>query len=234
MKKILVVTHQAISEAGLVGQILQAEGCLLDIRCPATGAALPEHLDNHDGVVIFGGPMSANDDNTLPFIRDELDWIPLVLDARKPYLGICLGAQMLARVLGARVAPHPKGWREIGYVSIRPTLNGHNPLAGLTHVYHWHKEGFELPDGAVLLATGDRFINQAFCYGSSVYGLQFHPEITQSMIDRWTTDGADQLDFPGAQPRQIQFQGHEQHSTSVASWLHRFLQQWLAASSDSW
>jgi GMP synthase (glutamine-hydrolysing) len=233
VKKILVVTHQAISEAGLVGQILQAEGCLLDIRCPATGASLPEHLDSHDGVVIFGGPMSANDDNTLPFIRDELHWIPLVLDAKTPYLGICLGAQMLARVLGARVAPHPEGWREIGYVTIRPTasstLNEHNPLTGLTHVYHWHKEGFELPGDAVLLATGERFVNQAFRYGSSAYGLQFHPEITQSMIDRWTTDAPDQLELPGAQPREIQFQAHERHSAAVATWLQRFLQQWLAS-----
>lgn len=234
MKKILIVTHQATSEAGLVGQFLQAEGCLLDIRCPATGASLPEHLDAHDGVVIFGGPMSANDDNTLPFIRDELNWIPLVLEAQKPYLGICLGAQMLARVLGATVAPHPEGWREIGYATICPTSNEHNPLAGLNHVYHWHKEGFELPKNAVLLATGDRFVNQAFRYGLSAYGLQFHPEITQAMIDRWTTDAADQLDLPGAQPRQIQFQAHERHSAAVATWLERFLQQWLASPTDEY
>ncbi|WP_316432359.1 glutamine amidotransferase-related protein [Leptolyngbya sp. NK1-12] len=230
VKKILVITHQASSETGLVGQVLQAEGCWLDIRCPAIGTSLPDHLDAHDGVVIFGGPMSANDDTTLPFIRDELNWIPLVLEAQKPFLGICLGAQMLARVLGAKVAPHPDDWREIGYATIQPTPHQANPLAELTHVYHWHKEGFELPQDAVLLATGDHFANQAFRYGSSAYGLQFHPEITQSMIDRWTTEAADQLNFPGAQPRECQFQAHDHHGVSVATWLQQFLPQWLSPS----
>lgn len=227
MKKILVVTHQEISEAGLVGQFLQAEGGTLEFCCPAVGTPLPKQLDVYDGVVVFGGPMSANDDNELPFIRAELDWIPVVLDAKKPFLGICLGAQMLARVLGARVTPDPEGWREIGYVSIRPTPDRHNPLANLTRVYHWHKEGFELPQGATLLATGDRFANQAFRYGDWAYGLQFHPEITESMIDRWTSNGTDQLSLPGAQSRQEQFQNHDRYGAAVANWLDQFLKQWL-------
>lgn len=253
MKKILVITHQATSESGLVGQLLQAEGCTLAPCCPAIGAILPEHLDFYDGVVVFGGPMSANDDNELPFIRAELEWLPLVLEAKKPFLGICLGAQMLARVLGATVTPHPEGWREIGYVSICPTLNeavltgtqtsaqtgatrdiknrsiqtDQNPLANLSRVYHWHKEGFELPQGAVLLATGDRFANQAFRYGDNAYGLQFHPEITQPMIERWTNDAADQLTLPGAQSRQEQLQNHDRYGSAVANWLDQFLRQWL-------
>lgn len=228
VKKIFVVTHQEISEAGLVGQLLQAEGCTLEFCCPAVGATLPKQLDVYDGVVVFGGPMSANDDNELPFIRAELNWIPVVLDAKKPFLGICLGAQMLARVLGATVAPDPEGWREIGYVPIRPTLGRQNPLANLTQVYHWHKEGFELPQDATLLATGDRFTNQAYRYGDWAYGLQFHPEITESMIDRWTNNGADQLILSGAQSRQEQFQNHDRYGASVANWLDQFLKQWLS------
>jgi GMP synthase (glutamine-hydrolysing) len=242
VKKILVVTHQATSEPGLVGQLLQAEGCTLALYCPAIGTALPKQLDIYDGVVIFGGPMSANDDNELPFIRTELDWIPLVLDAQKPFLGICLGAQMLARVLGATVAPHPEDWREIGYVPIFPTIpptpvdrpTAHpstpphpNPLASLTQVYHWHKEGFDLPQDTILLATGDRFANQAFRYRDNAYGLQFHPEITLPMIERWTNDAADQLTLPGAQSRQEQLQNHDRYAAAVASWLAQFLKQWL-------
>lgn len=224
MKKILAITHQATSDPGLVGQLLQAEGCTLEICCPAVGAALPDALDNHDGVVVFGGPMSANDD--LPHIQTELAWIPRVLASQKPFLGICLGAQMLARVLGARVAPHQEGWREIGYAPIRPTTVPQNPLAALHRVYHWHSEGFELPKSAELLATGDCFANQAFRYGSA-YGLQFHPEITETMIDRWTTEGADHLTLPGAQPRDAHFQAHDQHGATVANWLRGFLQQWI-------
>lgn len=227
MNKILAITHQINSDPGLVGQILQTEGCVLDLRCPAMGDELPPHLADHDGVVVFGGPMSANDDATLPFIRAELDWIPQVLETQKPFLGICLGAQMLARVLGARVAPHPEQRREIGYVSIYPTAAADNPLAALRQVYHWHGEGFELPRGATLLATGDQFANQAFRYGETAYGLQFHPEITESMIQRWTTEGADQLVLPGVQPREIQLDYHERHGTAVEVWLSQFLQQWL-------
>lgn len=228
MKKILVITHQAAADPGLVGQLLQAEGCILDICCPVVGATLPKQLDTHDGVVVFGGAMSANDDDQ-PFIRAELDWIPIALDAKKPFLGICLGAQMLARVLGAKVAPHVEGWREIGYMTIQPTPVEDNPLAGLNAVYHWHNEGFELPNDAVLLATGDRFVNQAFRYGETAYGLQFHPEITHTMIERWTANGADQLTLPGAQSYQEQLQNHDYHGATVANWLEQFLQQWLEA-----
>lgn len=228
VKKILLVTHQASSEPGLVGELLEAEGCILEICCPAVGTALPETMELHDGVVIFGGPMSANDDVTLPYLRAELDWIPIVLAAQKPFLGICLGAQMLARVLGAKVAPHPEQFREIGYRKIYPLPDAQNPLAGLNQVYHWHGEGFELPNTATLLAMGDRFTNQAFRYGEFAYGLQFHPEITCSMIQRWTTEAADQMTLPEAQSYEVQLQNHERYGVSVAQWLEKFLRQWLA------
>ena len=94
-------------------------GYPLDMRRPRFGDALPETMRDHAGAVIFGGPMSANDDDE--FIRREIDWIAVPLKEDKPFLGICLGAQMLARALGARVFPHPEGQAEIGYYPIRPT-----------------------------------------------------------------------------------------------------------------
>lgn len=229
MKQILLVVHQETSDPGLVGQILRSHGYSLDIRCPALQQKLPTTLDNHDAVVIFGGPMSANDDKTLPFIRAELEWIPLALTSGKPFLGICLGAQMLARVLGATVASHPEEVREIGYVPITPTAKGADDFDQLLHVYHWHQEGFELPSGATLLATGKVFPNQAFRYGQSAYGVQFHPEITAEMMDRWTAVAADQLTLPGAQPRDEQLQQHQLYSSATAKWLDRFLERWLGA-----
>lgn len=217
-----------------MGQLLQSQGYELDIRCPALGESLPESLDQHEATVIFGGPMSANDDQTLPFIRTELDWIPVVLDAGKPLLGICLGAQLLARVLGAIVAPHPQDLREIGYFPIHPTLSGQGPLGQPMQVYHWHREGFELPDGAVLLAGGDTFRHQAFRYGETAYGLQFHPEITQDLIRLWTSKAADQLSLAGAQSREEQMQKHQLHGPTVQVWLAQFLKQWLASPLRSW
>lgn len=233
MRKVLVVVHQASSDPGLVGQVLRSNGYSLEICCVAEGDRLPASLESYSGVVVFGGPMSANDDDTLPFIRAELDWIPLVLEAKKPYLGICLGAQLLARVLGAKVVPHPEGIREIGYAAIQPTLHSHNPFAPLTHVYHWHKEGFDLPTDAVLLATGEVFPQQAFRYGDHAYGTQFHPEITSELIRQWTERGADQLVLPGAQPYDVQVQRHDRHAATVESWLKSFLPYWLKSEARS-
>ncbi|MBD3882847.1 glutamine amidotransferase [Phormidium tenue FACHB-886] len=229
MKKVLVIVHQETADPGLLGHLLQEQGYTLDIRCPAIGTPLPATLDGHAGVVIFGGPMSANDDDTLPFIRTELDWIPIALNSGKPYLGVCLGAQLLARVLGATVAPHPQALREIGYVPIQPVLLPANPLEGLNHVYHWHKEGFELPHGATLLATGQVFPNQAFVYGDTVYGVQFHPEITRLMIDRWVGKKPEQLLLPGAQPYEAHMAGYDRYAASVERWLRHFLHDWLSA-----
>jgi GMP synthase (glutamine-hydrolysing) len=226
VKSILVVVHQETSNPGLVGQVLRDYGYRLDVCCPAAGQFLPE-IDRYDGAIVFGGPMSANDDLSLEFIRQELNWIPTVLAAGKPYLGICLGAQLLARVLGATVAPHPDDRREIGYRQIQPVPGHHNPLSTLTHVYHWHREGFTLPHGAELLATGSLFPHQAFRYGETAYGLQFHPEMTAEMIDYWTTQASEQMLLPDAQPYEQQLQHHISHAEAVERWLRGFLQTWL-------
>ncbi|MCU0569185.1 MAG: glutamine amidotransferase [Oculatellaceae cyanobacterium Prado106] len=228
VRKILIVVHQPTSEPGLVGQKLRQAHWAIETCCPALEQPLPSNLDGYGGVIVFGGPMSANDDQTLPFIRAELDWIPLVLASGTPYLGICLGAQLLARVLGAKVTPHAEGIREIGYCPLQPTP-GQTALANLSHVYHWHKEGFEIPHSAVQLAAGAVFPNQAFCYGTAAYGVQFHPEITPAMIERWTSNAPEQLQLPGAQSLEEQRQHHDRHSTQVEQWLEGFLQNWLDA-----
>jgi GMP synthase (glutamine-hydrolysing) len=225
---ILIITHQENSDPGLVGQRLCESGYQLDIRCPALGMPLPSTMVNHDGVVIFGGPMSANDDQTLSFIHTELDWISSVaLESGKPFLGICLGAQLLARSLGAQVTPHPENLMEIGYFSLRPTAAGEELFASLSWVYHWHGEGFDLPADAVLMATGDIFPHQAFRYGANAYGLQFHPEITADLVEQWTQIGEEHLVRPGAQPRDQQLGYHNRYASMVNGWLQDFLGHWL-------
>ena len=120
---VLIVLHQETSTPGRVGNALRALGHPLDIRRPRFGDPLPETLDQHAGAVIFGGPMSANDPDD--YVRREIDWIEIPLREQRPFLGICLGAQMLAKQLGAQVAPHPEGRVEVGYYPIRPTAAGH-------------------------------------------------------------------------------------------------------------
>src|SRR3984893_2611932 len=108
---VLIVLHQETSWAGRVGTALRALGNGLDIRLPRFGDPLPETLDRHAGAVIFGVPMSANDPDD--YVRREIDWIEIPLSEQRPFLGICLGAQMLAMQLGARVAPHAQALTQI-------------------------------------------------------------------------------------------------------------------------
>lgn len=234
-KQVLIVIHQKHSSSGAIGHILREQGYHLDIRCPAHGDRLPFDLEHHEAVVVFGGPMSANDDQTLPFIRQELDWLPIVLETKKPFLGVCLGAQLLARTLGGKVTPHPEGVMEVGYFQIKPVecfsnnfLEAqHKYFSTPRHVYHWHKEGIELPSTVTKLATGDIFNTQAFCYGDNAYGVQFHPEITAELMEKWLTLGVEMLEYPGAQNREEQIKNHTLHGKSCLNWLEEFIPFWL-------
>lgn len=227
MSKALLIVHQRMSDPGRVGELLMARGLRLDVRCPQMGHSLPCCLDDYALVAVFGGPMSANDDH-LPGIRAELDWIPTALDAQLPYLGICLGGQMLARVLGAKVAPHPDGHVEMGYHPIRPTDAGRSYFDGPLTVYQFHREGFDVPCGGTLLAEGDSFANQCFRYGDRAYGVQFHPEVTLDMKQRWSAYATTRLGTPGVQPAEMHIEGHGLHDPSLDAWIRRFLDKFLA------
>jgi GMP synthase (glutamine-hydrolysing) len=225
---VLVVLHQERSSPGRVGHHLKARGFTLDIRRPALGDPLPETLARHSGAVIFGGPMSANDDSE--FIKRETEWLSVPLKEQKPFLGICLGAQMLARHLGAKVDVHPEGMAEIGYYPLRATAAGRALCPNWPdHVYQWHREGVDLPHGAELLAEGDTFSVQAFRYGRSAYGVQFHAEVSHAMMCRWTTRGHARLELPGARPRAAHFADRPVHDLAIRTWLAEFLDRWVMA-----
>ncbi|QFU15118.1 glutamine amidotransferase [Microvirga thermotolerans] len=230
---VLIVLHQEHSTPGRVGRLLQERGHALDIRRPRYGDPLPETLAGHAGAIIFGGPMSANDGDG--FVKAEIDWIRIPLRENKPFLGLCLGAQMLAKHLGARVWEHPDGRAEIGYYPLVPTPAGAAlseawKVPWPSHVYHWHREGFDCPSGADMLATGDDFPTQAIRAGAAAYGLQFHPEVTHAMICRWTVRAAERLAMPGAQDRARQIEGRFLYDPQVSLWLDRFLDHWLGVS----
>lgn len=224
-KRILIILHQQHSTPGHIGLQLRQRGYVLDQRRPALGDPLPEDLDPYAGIVLFGGPMSVND--PYPWIRTEIDLIGRALAADKPILGICLGAQLMAVQLGATVACHRKGLSEMGYYPMRPTPLGARILPWPSHVYHWHSEGFDLPAGAELLASGQMFPNQAFRYGQRAFAVQFHPEVTHDMMSSWTRMGADRLSQPGAQPAHAHLAGWTRHDPQVRRWLTRFLDLWL-------
>jgi GMP synthase (glutamine-hydrolysing) len=226
---VLIVMHQAHSTSGRVGCYLSALGARLDIRRPSLEEPLPETLDEHDGVVVFGGPMCANDD--CEWISREIAWLETPLREDKPLLGICLGAQMLAKTLGARVFNYPDRRSEIGYFSLDPDPSADELCAAPfpRRVYQWHCDGFDLPDGARLIASGGAdFPAQAYRYGDKAVALQFHPEVTYQMMCRWTVRGAEKLKLPGAQPREDHLDGWRQFDPAVAAWMRAFLPAWLA------
>ena len=225
-KPVLLILHQEHSSPGRVGQVLGKLGHPLDVRRPRFGDPLPDTMDGHAGAVIFGGPQSANDEEE--FVRREIDWIGVPLRDNKPYLGICLGAQMMARHLGARVFPHPQGHAEVGYYPIRPTTAGRQICADWPdHVYQWHREGFELPAGSELLAEGDAAFNvQAFRHGSG-YALQFHPEVTHAMMYRWLVRGAHRMELPGTKQRHEHISDRAVHDYASRNWLAAFINYWI-------
>ena len=228
-ERIIAVFHSREPDPGKVADRLAVRGFDLDGRRPCHGDTLPEDLSGYAAAIVFGGPQSANDDHD-PGIRAELEWLEgTALPSGRPVLGICLGAQQIARVLGARVGPHPDGQVEIGYYEVRPT--GHCPrfLTAPTMFYQWHQETFEIPRDAVHLAENDLFPGQAFRYREHVYGIEFHPEMTRELIELWCgpVEGSARLDRPNAQGRAAQLEGYALHAQAGDRWLDGFLDQFL-------
>ena len=199
--KILIVLHQELSSPGRVGQLLVESGFHLDIRRPPLGDPLPDTLADHAGAVVFGGPMSAND--TSEFVRRETDWLAVPLAEDKPFLGICLGAQMLVNHLGGSVAGHDDGLVEIGWYPIRPTEAGSGLIDWPEMVYQFHREGFSLPSGATLLAGAEHYPNQAFRYGRNAWGIQFHPEFSAEVMRAYLKVQAPDLEKEGLDARAL-------------------------------
>lgn len=219
--KILTVLHQEHSSPGRVGRILAESGFDLDIRRPPLGDPLPPTLADHAGAVVFGGPMSANDPDE--FIRRETDWLSVPLREEKPLLGICLGAQMLVNHLGGAVAGHKDGLVEIGWYPICATPAGEALMEWPGMVYHFHREGFSLPRGATLLASGIDYPNQAFRFGANAWGIQFHAELTRAMMHRWVVRGAHRFGLPGAQTGRDHLEGRMIWDFRLRQWLGDFL-----------
>jgi GMP synthase (glutamine-hydrolysing) len=187
---ITVVRHVPFEGLGRIGAALDRAGLRYEY-CDLFSGAAPPDLAASAALILMGGPMSANDDED--YLRAELRLIEAAMRAGKPVLGICLGAQLMAKAMGARVFRNPV--KEIGWFPLYlseaaasdPLLSG---LANPTTVLQWHGETFDLPAGAIHLASSELCRNQVFRYGSQVYGLQFHIETTPEMIADWCRQDA--------------------------------------------
>jgi GMP synthase-like glutamine amidotransferase len=149
---------------------------------------LPGDLSEIEGVVSLGGPMNVYEEKEFPFLKEEDIFIKEAVKKEIPFLGICLGSQLIAKACGARVRKSPV--KEVGWfkVALEPTVEDDplfEGLAGSLEVFQWHEDTFDIPSGGVLLAKGGDCPHQAFRIGRSVYGIQFHIEVTERIIADW-------------------------------------------------
>lgn len=228
-RPILVILHQEHSTPGRVGLKLKQMGYSLDIRKPRFGDEMPTTMDDHEGAIIFGGPMSVNDDEE--WIKQEINWIDIPLKENRPFFGICLGGQMLTKLIGGEVYTRPDHSIEVGYYPLYPNSNAHDFMPDWPdHVYQWHTEWMRIPDSGVkLLAKGEGGSQQAIRVGESCFGIQFHPEVTRHMIHRWTTRAHYRLVQNGAKTRREHIHDRYRFDPQVDRWLEHFLERWLSS-----
>jgi GMP synthase (glutamine-hydrolysing) len=201
----LAIRHVHFEDLGVFASVLSKAG--YHVRYHDVGVDSLEDLDPlaPDLLIILGGPIGVYETNAYPFIQDELSLLQARLGVGRPTFGICLGAQLMAAALGARVAP--MGHKEIGFSPL--ILSDAGSVGPLSHleavpVLHWHGDAFEIPSGAQRLATTPLCPAQAFAMGPNILGLQFHPEVDAGAgIERWLVGHAAELAHAGIDPRAL-------------------------------
>jgi GMP synthase (glutamine-hydrolysing) len=184
-KSVTVLQHFAPETLGIIEPALMRAGLCYSYIRPFAGQSVPTVMGDAAGLVVLGGPMGVYEQAAHPYLRAELQLIECALREKKPILGVCLGSQLLAKALGADV--RPSGRKEIGWhdITLDPTTREDALFTGLPARFcgfHWHGDVFDLPGGAVHLASSAFTPIQAFRYGPNAYGLLFHMEVTNAIM----------------------------------------------------
>jgi GMP synthase (glutamine-hydrolysing) len=200
-RRVLVFAHSPEVTLGAFAAVLQQEAIAYDYVRMWLGEAPRWDWPDYSHVVLLGGVMGAYEQDRYEFLRREYGYLERIFAQRIPVLGICLGAQMLAHFLGAKVAVGQYG-QEIGWTPIHRLETAiHDPVVGHlpkeSYFFEWHGDAFELPTGATWLLTGTVYPQQGFRYGERVWGVQFHPEVTRDMIQSWWAEAPEPR--PGAE-----------------------------------
>jgi GMP synthase (glutamine-hydrolysing) len=183
----LIIKHIDIEGPGLVEYCLRQGKLPYQILNLTPRVHLPK-LEEITHIVLLGGPMNVYEEDRYPFLREEDLFIKEAIQRGKAILGICLGAQLIAKALGAKVSKAPAkeiGWYDVSLTEIGSQDPLFSSLPKTFSVFQWHEDTFEIPKGGKLIATSSPVPHQAFRYGEKVYGLQFHLEVTEGMIGEW-------------------------------------------------
>jgi GMP synthase (glutamine-hydrolysing) len=206
MPEVWVLQHIQCEPPGIIANALEYAG--ITAKCVRTfnGEQVPREMGVASGLIVMGGPMGVYDQDRYPFLRDEMRLIDQALREEKPLLGICLGSQLLAAVLGAEVKKGNK--KEIGWYPVTPAeTTEHDRLwkdvRGPFVAYHWHGDVFDLPYGASLLASSRLSECQAYRYGRTAYGFLFHMEVTDRIINDMLSTFTDELHEEAINPDEI-------------------------------
>jgi GMP synthase (glutamine-hydrolysing) len=228
MKSAAAIRHVAFEDLGYFESVLEDAGYWVryyDVGIDNLGILIGE---DPDLLFVLGGPIGAYEEDRYPFLTDELALIRTRLEANRPLVGICLGAQLIARSLGSKV--YPGRAKEIGFAPIELTEAGYvsclKYFAG-TRVLHWHGDTFDLPSGATRLASTSICENQAFSYGTSTIAFQFHPEAGGNGFERWLIGHTMELSTLGIDVNQLRREWHEL-SEDLATRAKACFQDWLS------
>lgn len=222
---VLALRHVHFEDLGALAAPLVAAG--YGIRYAEMGVDDPRACGECDLLVVLGGPIGAYEEERYPFIAQELELISARIAAGRPVLGVCLGAQLIARALGARV--YPGRGKEIGWKRLTLSDAGRRVLQPLAQqpVLHWHGDTFDLPAGAVHLASTDLCDQQAFSYGSGVLALQFHVEAQQAGFERWLIGHTAEITAAGVSLAVLR-EDTRRHAAATAAAGQEIVGNWLA------
>jgi GMP synthase (glutamine-hydrolysing) len=210
--RVVVLQHVGCETLGSIEVALQQAGLRFDYVRTFDGASVPATLEDAAGLIVMGGPMSVHETDRYPYLREEFRLIESALSLNKPVLGICLGSQLLAQVLGGRIYAGKQkeiGWYPVTLARSAATDRLWSDVPPTFTAYHWHGDVFDLPTGCEVLAGSALTARQAFRHGDNAYGILFHMEVTLPLIDGMTDAFADELQETGNSAAQIREQAEE-------------------------